>query len=77
MKRSLRGELTEPSGPTKYSLRDQVFFRAVSSALELSTQKTPEMNEIRKALLPILICAAAGEVSNFDLNVKFVTCTKP
>lgn len=68
MKRNLRGELTEPSGPTKYSLRDQVFFRAVSSALELSTQKTPEMNEIRKALLPILLCAAAGEGNILQLN---------
>lgn len=34
MKRNLRGELTEPAGPLKYSLTDQIFIRCVAKAIE-------------------------------------------
>jgi hypothetical protein len=34
MKRNLRGELTEPTGPLKYSLTDQIFIRCVAKAIE-------------------------------------------
>lgn len=61
MKRNLRGELTEPTGPLKYSLTDQIFIRCVAKAIDDAIQQAPDVQEIRKALYPILFVSAAAK----------------
>jgi lysophospholipase len=59
MRQNLRGELTAPASQTRVSFRERVFIAAVARALAEAGESVTRV-DVERALLPVLMCSAAG-----------------
>ena len=66
METNLRGEMTVAIEESQFSLKDNVFIRAIASTLRASSAE--EMHYIRKALHPLLLCSATQNGKTQDVE---------
>ncbi|MBK8260988.1 MAG: asparaginase [Nannocystis sp.] len=59
MQTNLRGELTTTATQTRFSFRERVFIASVARALAEAGESVSRV-EVERALLPVLMCSAAG-----------------
>jgi lysophospholipase len=59
MQSNLRGELTTTATQTRFSFRERVFIASVARALAEAGESVSRV-EVERALLPVLMCSAAG-----------------
>ena len=60
MATDLRGEMTPPDTRTRFDFADSRFVREVASALSHGEGQLEARHQVNRALLPVVLCAAAG-----------------